>query len=739
MKLQLFLGQLSSALWLPLGRWLDNRGLSVLAETCFRHGADGAGKRAALAGFQLSQRLLARGQNVAAADTCLAALTHDENNPRLWCALGAARRRMAEMKDAREAYEKAITLDPRYAEALSNLGEWFLTKGEFAMAVKYCDRTLTINPHLLEALNNRSAALYELSRYKEAEETARLALKDHPDSAALHVNLGNILLHTGKARLALKEFRRAAELDPTLAEAQLCLASMLGETHRLAETLELIQHQIRIHGETAQRLASLAHAYHAKGDLVAAEETCKKVLKKQAGNISALVTLSSCKSVQGEHKEAIELIERALTENPDMSGACSNIAFNSTYLPLESRHTIYGYHTLWSDRFEKKTPLPSRVYATTKLENRPLRIGYVSGDFGQHPVGFLLRDVIQRHDQESFYIHCYSMMRTSDNVTEAIRGAATAWIDALLLSDDELEEQILNDRIDILIDLSGHTAYNRLAVFTRRPAPVSATWIGYFHSTGLDRIDYFITDPHTSPSGDGQLFSETPIYLPTTRFCYSPPAYAPEVTPPPSLTTGTITFGSFNRLEKLSDPVIDAWARILDQVPGSHLLLKSGNLQNDRVKEAIRNRFVRRGLAGDRLDLRGPSDHSSMLAEYNEIDIALDPFPFNGGMTTLEALWMGAPVVTIAGNTVVSRQTISALANIGLADELAFPDVDAYINGAIALAQEPTRLNELRRQLRPRMESSPLRQPERFTRDLEALYRRMWQAWCRGEKLQPYT
>ena len=231
-----------------------------------------------------------------------------------------------------------------------------------------------------------------------------------------------------------------------------------------------------------------------------------------------------------------------------------------------------------------------------------------------------------------------------------------------------MEEKIKRVFFIILVDFAGHTAYNRLVTFARKPAPVQATWIGYFHSTGLENIDYFITDPYTSPRGCGQLFSETPVWLPHSRFCYSPPDYAPEVKRPPVLAGNPITFGCFNRIEKLVDPVLEAWVTILNAVPDSRLLLKAGTLNSEFICDDLRARFAKYGFEGKRLILRGPSPHPEMLEQYGDIDIALDPFPFNGGMTTLEALWMGIPVVTLAGNSVVSRQTVSALANIGLAD-----------------------------------------------------------------------
>jgi predicted O-linked N-acetylglucosamine transferase (SPINDLY family) len=264
---------------------------------------------------------------------------------------------------------------------------------------------------------------------------------------------------------------------------------------------------------------------------------------------------------------------------------------------------------------------------------------------------------------------------------------------------------------------------------------VQAEWIGYFHSTGLDSMDYFITDPVTSPCGSGQLFSEVPVQLPYTRFCYGPPEYAPDVAPLPSLSKGYITFGSFNRLPKLTDETVHAWARILLAVPNSRLVIKSGALSDAAVSSRVCVRFQQQGIEAARLQLRESSSHHDMLAEYADVDIALDTFPFNGGMTTLEALWMGVPVVTLAGDTVVSRQTVSALANLGLDSQLAFSGVDAYVHGAVKLASEPQRLAQLRRNLRPLMAASPLRDAHQFTLDLEALFRRMWIAWCQGEKL----
>lgn len=728
-------GRLAGWCWLAAARWFDKNGMASLAITCLHHAAKGTQPVAVEAALRLGRTLLAGGSFKAAADVCREALAHAPGHARLWCTLGAAQRHLAKMDAAREAYERAVELDPNYAQAWCNLGEWKLMRGENQPALDDFERALALDGALVEALNNRVAALYELGRFKDAEAAARAAIERYPDKAALHVNLGNVLLHSGKGRPALRAFRRALECDPACAEAHFALASLFGETERLGAVLDHLKQEIAVKGESAQRLASLALAQKTQGEVEEAEATCRKVLDLQPENISALVTLAGCLSERGDHRAAIDLHLRALESNPDMAAIYSNIAFDTTYLDDMSPAEVFEYHREWARRFEAPATASVYTHAPPPPGERPLRIGYVSGDFGTHPVGFLLRDVARFHDRSRFYIHCYSMMRGSDPITEVIRANADCWNDVLLLGDDDLAEQIRQDRIDILVDLSGHTAYNRLPVFVRRPAPVQATWIGYFHSTGLEHIDYFITDPDTSPRGCGQLFSETPAWLPHTRFCYSPPDYAPAVTPPPSAAGRPLTFGSFNRVEKLVEPVLAAWAKIVAAVPGSRLLLKAGTLGSEFQRNHLKQRLLAHGLAEDRVELRGPSPHPEMLIEYGEIDIALDPFPFNGGMTTLEALWMGVPVVTVAGHGVVSRQTVSALANIGRADELAFPDVEAYVAGAVALANDPARLARLRAELRDRLRASPVCQAEAFARDLEALYLRMWQAWREGGRL----
>ncbi len=727
---------MTSALLFYLANWLAAKGLNDLALSCYRRVLRGGGRKAGEAAFRMARVMLASGKSLGARRFCeqhiAAAVPPDA---RIWCCLGIAHRQLGEMDAAKAAYLRATELAPRYVPGWSNLGELHLAQGQAENALPLIDRALSLNPKHHESLNNRVAALIELGRLAEAELAVKAALKSQPGAAALHANLGHVLLQTGQAMKAFAAYKRALECDPDCSEAHLGIAVVNGEMAHLAVAYKYLERQIKLRGKTMGRLASLALAQKTVGHLSKAEATCREILASQPLHMGALFTLAGCLSARADHRGAITLLDQLRVTESGNKAVHSAVAFDSTYLSDVSGDEVFELHRAWASSFEQVVEQPLAAHGTHAQSDRRLNIGYVSGDFGTHPVGYLVQDVLQNHDQDKFKIHCYSMMRGSDPITEAIRAAADKWVDVLFMNDEELAAAIRADKIDILIDLSGHTAYHRLTAFVLRPAPIQVTWIGYFHSTGLDSIDYYITDPHTSPVGCNQRFSEVPVCLPHTRFCYSPPAYAPPVAPSPCLRNRHVTFGSFNRSEKMVEPVVALWAQILNAVPGSRLLLKSANFADKGARNYFSGRFHKYGIDRKRLEFRRSTPHPVMLAEYSEVDIALDPFPFSGGMTTLEALWMGVPVITLVGDSVVSRQGYSALANIGLSEQLAFSSRDDYVTAAIELASDPVKLDELRRGIRTRIEASPIRDAPQFARDLEALYRSMWDAHCRGEKL----
>jgi predicted O-linked N-acetylglucosamine transferase (SPINDLY family) len=601
------------------------------------------------------------------------------------------------------------------------------------------NQALELDGRFFEARINKTAVLFESGDYEEALTIAETLVEDEPHSAEAQLNLGNVLVHSGKTKLGVQKFMKALELKPGYAEAHFNLASLLGSKADLANTIEYLERRLKEFGDSVQTMGLLANAHHAAGNVAKAEDFSDRILAKQPDNLGALISRGACYSVSGDVASALLMYQRVMELDPTQWAIGSNIGFEYNNVAGVDRQTIFDFHLDWARKIEAPFLDKPRIFNRDRDPARKLRIGYVSGDFVRHPVGFLLRDILHHHDAANFSVHCFSMAVRPEDVLPELRKAADSWEDIFLLSDEDVVTLVEETNIDILFDLSGHTAFHRLAAFARRMAPVQVEWIGYFHSTGMSSIDYFVTDPNTSPAGTGQLFSETPVYLPHTRFCYGPPAYAPDPAPQPMIKNGHITFGSFNRLAKITDVVVRAWCEILQAVPGSRLLVKAGALSDELVRQRLLARFKIQNIDETRVELREGSGHTEMLAEYGDIDIALDTFPFNGGMTTLEALWMGVPVVTIAGNTVVSRQTVSALANIGLDEELAYVDQYAYVQGAIALANNPPRLQELREELRPRMRNSPLRDSEKFTKDLEMLLRRMWVAWCNGTKLDDET
>ncbi|MBV8749327.1 MAG: hypothetical protein JO103_06410, partial [Candidatus Eremiobacteraeota bacterium] len=423
--------------------------------------------------------------------------------------------------------------------------------------------------------------------------------------------------------------------------------------------------------------------------------------------------------------------ERALALKPDYAEVRSNLLVLLNYDPTIDDAGLLAAHRDYDRHVTGPLAAAARPHVNDRAPDRPLRVGYVSGDFARHPGGYFIAAVLAAHDRGAVEAYCYSGRAIEDDLTAQIRGHAAAWRSTIGVRDDDLAAQIRDDKIDILVDLSGHTAGNRLPVFGRKPAPVQVAWLGYFNTTGVAAIDYVLMDAATVPPGAEQWFSERVVRLPDGRFCYAPPDFAPPVAPLPAASRGQVAFGSFNNLSKVTPEVIALWSRVLGAVPGSRLVLKWKSLADAAECARLRQAFAAHGIDPGRLDLRGRSPHAEMLAEYGDVDIALDPFPFCGGLTSCEALWMGVPIFTLPGSRAVSRQTLGFLAQIGLA-ELSAETPERYVEIAAGLAGDLDRLATLRGGLRDRMASSPLCDGARFARGLEAAYRAMWRDWCQG-------
>jgi predicted O-linked N-acetylglucosamine transferase (SPINDLY family) len=360
-------------------------------------------------------------------------------------------------------------------------------------------------------------------------------------------------------------------------------------------------------------------------------------------------------------------------------------------------------------------------------------VGLVSPDLRRHPVAFFLLPVLEALDQERYPITCYANSPVEDEVTAWLQALARRWRRTASLDDAQMAAQIRADGIDLLIDLAGHTAGNRLTVFARRPAPVQATWLGYELTTGLTAMDYLLSDTHSLPPGCEAFFTEEVVRLPGGHLCFRPPDYAPEVTPLPCLVLGGFTLGCFNNPAKINREVARLWARVLEAIPRARLVVGYKTLRHRREQEVMRRRLAEAGMDPTRLEVAGWEDHARALAAYQAVDLALDPFPHGGTTTTFEALWMGVPVLTLPGDSPVSRLSVAPLRELGL-DELETTSPDQYVATAVALARAPQRLAAWRAELRQRMAASSLCRGEALARRLEEAWREMWRRWCAGQR-----
>jgi predicted O-linked N-acetylglucosamine transferase (SPINDLY family) len=641
--------------------------------------------------------------------------------------LGIARYQQGDAAAAVELLEQAIALRPGFAEAHNNLGNALYVQGEPARAAAAYRMAVKLNPALVDAHSNLGNALCLLGDLEQAAEAYGRAAELKPDLAEVQVNLGNTLSALGRLDEAIARYRLAIAVNPALFQAFSNLGNAYRVQGRLAEAVAALQEALRLAPDLAEAHNNLGNAFKEQGRLADAAGAYRKALALNPDLAETLSNLGNVLCEQGLLAEAMAAFKRSLQLWPD-PGVHSNLLLNLGYDGNTQPQALFAAHREWAQRYAAPVTDEAVSAAVPRDSQRTLRIGYVSADFRRHPVGYFLLEVFAHHDPERCEIYCYSGCDNEDDLTARLRERANAWRSTLGLPDDELARTIHADGIDILVDLAGHTAGNRLTLFAHKPAPVQATWLGYCDTTGLPGMDYILMDEVTAPPDVEPWFTEKVVRLPDTRWCYAPPEYAPAVAAPPVQQRGFVTFGSFNNLIKLGPEVIDLWAGILRAVPDAHLLLNWRTLEDPALKARYQNLFAERGVEASRLELRGERvPHAEVLAAYADIDIALDLYPFTGGLSTCEALWMGVPVITRAGERPVSRQGKAILLTLGMEDLVAETE-DDYVNIAVSLARDPRRIADLRAGLRQKMASSPLRDGATFTRNLEAVYRSLREA-----------
>lgn len=563
-----------------------------------------------------------------------------------------------------------------------------------------------------------------------AEQAYRRILHDEPrHRPALHL-LGHVLTLLGRLEEAVEVLSRVVALDPEDAEAHFNLAHALGAQQRLSDAEQALRAALRLRPRfTAARLA-LAGLL-AQADRVDEAEDCyRAVLELEPRLPEAHYNYGNLLHREGCIGEAIACYRRALELKPDFMRAHSSLVFTLNASPAYTPEQVFAQHREWARRHAAPLAPERRPHRNARVPHRRLRVGYVSPDFREHAVAFFFEPTLKRHDRERFAIYLYSDVRKPDARTARLRGYGDAWRDIVGLDDAAVADLVRADEIDILVDLAGHTDGHRLLVFARKPAPVQVTWNGYANTTGMDTMDYRIVDHHTDPPGTTEhLHSEKLVRLPGIYMAFEPPEESPPVAPPPVLANGYVTFGSFNALAKVTPQVIAAWSQILRAVPDSRLLMLT--IPEGRTRERVLRVFADHGIGRARLELAGRLPFREFLAAHGRADIALDPFPYNGTTTTCQTLWMGVPVITLAGASHLSRVGLTMLSHLGLAHWAAH-SIEQYVTLAARLAGGTGELRSLREGLRARMSGAPNTDGAAVTRHLEDAYCKMWEDYCRS-------
>jgi protein O-GlcNAc transferase len=624
---------------------------------------------------------------------------------------------------ARELFERALGLNAKAPLYWLYLGRTLQALAQNAAALVHFKHARQLDPNLLEAWLCEGRLFRSLGALAQAESTYAAAVELHPQAALPHEHLGELELSRGRLELAAAHFARASELDRQLVAPLINLGVVHQRSGRLEQAAVCYERACQLEPTSVVAHSNLGWIQQKRGLLTAAERELRQALTLDADYAPALIDLASVLHELGEVDEALSYYRRALARAPNPANHSSMIAL-MLYDPHTAPSAVLEEVRRWADLY---APAPARqAYDLTALAAAPrLRIGYVSPDFREHAVAHFSEPLIAAHDATRFEVVCYSNVKTPDEVTARI--ARHARIRAIRDRNDvEVAEQIRADGIHILVDLAGHTADNRLALFSRSPAPIQATYLGYPGTTGLPAIGYRFTDALADPEPNADAeYSERLVRLPGAFFCFRPPESAPDVSDLPRLERGYITFGSLNNYTKLSPAVFDTWARLLTRIGDARLVLQSRPFSDPSIRERVWSRFDELGVARERIDLHGAMPMQAHLALYREIDVALDTYPWNGHTTTCLALHMGVPVVVLAGDRFGGRMGLSVLHGAGLSDWIA-ADPERYVALAVERTHDVPGLRQLRQRLRAQLASSPLCDAASFARGIEAAYEALW-------------
>ncbi len=716
--------------WGSLGMIHGMLGAWQQAEVCCRKALALNAKNSA-AHCNLGVVLETQGRPAEAADCYRAALRLSPNESQLYANLGGVLRMQDKFTEARDCYQQGLQHVPDDAGLHLGLGVIHEAMGNLAAAQTCYERAHSLNPNDAEAHYNLGNVLLAQERPSESVGCYQEAIRLQPRHAGAHNNLGRAQVSLGRLRDAEASYRRAVEINPEHAGAHNNLGNVLSDLGRSDEAIGSFQAALRIRPEYAEAFNNLGNAYHEKNLLAQAIECFTHAVSLKPDFAEALNNLGRALRSQGKLQEGLEAFRRALRADPDYADAHSNLLYSLNNDAGHTPQAIFAEHKRWGELHgHPQAVLPPP--ANPPDPARRLRIGYVSPDLRAHSVAYFLEPILARHDRENFEIYAYAEVPEAkyDATSKRLHGLCDHWLTTCGFSDADLARRIRQDGIDILIDLAGHTAHNRLRCFAHRPAPVQISYLGYPNTTGLATIDYRLTDAWADPPGQEALHTERLVRLASGFLCYTPAGDAAPVGELPALGSDHITFGSFNNFSKLTPQTVELWARLMKHLPGSRLILKNKSLSDAGTAAHCVAGFASRGIGPERLELIGwlPSRREH-LALYARIDIGLDSFPYNGTTTTCEALWMGVPVIALAGDRHAARVGVGLLSQVGL-QELIADTPERYVEIARDLSSDLSRLADLRKGLRQRMLTSSLCDAPAFTRVLEKAYRELWRRWC---------
>ncbi len=635
--------------------------------------------------------------------------------------------RAGRLEEAEQIYRQVLQAEPGQADALHLLGVLAYQRGDDERAVEYIERAIRSDEHQASFHSDLARALYRQGRFAESILAYQRALRLKPDDASTHINMGAALRKQGWIAEAIASYERALQLQPDYPEAHNNLGNALRTQGRVAEAILCYERALKLRPNFAEAYNNLGIALKDQGRMPEAIAAYERAVQLRPEYPEALDNLGNALRTHGRIVEAAQCYRRAVELRPNYAEAHSSLVYSLHFCPGIEARTLYEEHRRWDRQFAEPLARLILPHSNEPAPQRQLRIGYVSPDFRDHVVGRGLLPLFRAHDHRQFEIVCYSGVTRPDALTKLFRDQADAWRDIADRTDEQLARIVREDRIDILVDLTLHMVGNRLLMFARKPAPVQVTFAGYPGTTGLSAIDYRLTDPYLDPPGlHDDHYAEESVRFFDSFWCYDPPDREPTVNQLPALANGSVTFGCLNHFGKVNQPVLRLWAKVLRAVAGSRLLLLT---PEGPQRQSTLEQLSEEGVSPERVNFVGHQPRQAYLGLYHHIDIVLDTFPYNGHTTSLDSLWMGVPVITLVGQTVVGRAGLSQLTNLCLPELIAGTPED-FVRIAVDLASDLPRLGELRTTLRGRMETSPLMDVERFVRGIEAAYRAMWQRWC---------